>query len=100
MYYIRAQRTLCTSLRSFRLVFVWAFLVAAAAIAAASRPPNIVFFLADDLGHGALGCYGQKKILTPNIDRLAQEGMRFTQCYAGSSVCAPSRSVLMTGLHT
>ncbi|MGH7955751.1 MAG: sulfatase-like hydrolase/transferase, partial [Opitutaceae bacterium] len=59
-----------------------------------------MFFLADDLGHGALGCYGQKKILTPNIDRLAQEGMRFTQCYAGSSVCAPSRSVLMTGLHT
>jgi arylsulfatase A len=66
----------------------------------ASRPPNIVFLFADDLGHGALGCYGQKKILTPNIDRLAAEGMRFTQCYAGSNVCAPSRSTLMTGLHT
>jgi arylsulfatase A len=68
--------------------------------AGASRPPNIVFLFADDLGHGALGCYGQKKILTPNIDRLATEGMRFTQCYAGSNVCAPSRSTLMTGLHT
>lgn len=67
--------------------------------AAASRP-NIVFLFADDLGHGALGCYGQKKIRTPNIDRLANEGMRFTQCYAGSNVCAPSRSTLMTGLHT
>ena len=67
---------------------------------AASRRPNLVFLFADDLGHGALGCYGQKKILTPNIDRLAAEGMRFTQCYAGSNVCAPSRSTLMTGLHT
>ena len=62
--------------------------------------PNIIFILADDLGYGDLGCYGQKKIRTPNIDRLAAEGMRFTQCYAGSTVCAPSRSVLMTGLHT
>ncbi len=68
--------------------------------AAPQRPPNIVFLFADDLGHGALGCYGGKKILTPNIDRLAAEGMRFTQCYAGSNVCAPSRSTLMTGLHT
>jgi arylsulfatase A-like enzyme len=67
---------------------------------AAPQPPNIVFLFADDLGHGALGCYGQKKILTPNIDRLATEGMRFTQCYAGSNVCAPSRSTLITGLHT
>jgi arylsulfatase A len=67
---------------------------------AAARPPNIVFLFADDLGHGALGCYGQTKIQTPNIDRLAAEGMRFTQCYAGSNVCAPSRSTLMTGLHT
>lgn len=62
--------------------------------------PNIIFILADDLGYGDLGCYGQKKIRTPNLDRLAAEGMRFTQCYAGSTVCAPSRSVLMTGLHT
>ena len=62
--------------------------------------PNIIFILADDLGYGDLGCYGQKRIKTPNIDRLAEEGMRFTQCYAGSTVCAPSRCCLMTGLHT
>src|SRR5688572_3514609 len=64
------------------------------------QKPNIIFILADDLGYGDLGCYGQKKIKTPNIDRLAAEGMRFTQCYAGSTVCAPSRSALMTGQHT
>jgi arylsulfatase A-like enzyme len=61
--------------------------------------PNIVFLLADDLGYGDLGCYGQKRISTPNIDRLAAEGIRFTQFYAGSTVCAPSRCVLMTGLN-
>lgn len=62
--------------------------------------PNIIYIMADDLGYGDLGCYGQQLIQTPNIDRLAAEGMRFTQCYTGSTVCAPSRSVLMTGLHT
>lgn len=61
--------------------------------------PNIILIVADDLGYGDLGCYGQKKIQTPNIDRLASEGMRFTQFYAGSSVCAPSRCSLMTGMH-
>ena len=65
-----------------------------------SRPPNIVFILADDLGYNELGCYGQEKIRTPNIDRLAAEGMRFTQHYSGSPVCAPSRCVLLTGKHT
>lgn len=65
-----------------------------------SQKPNIVLILADDLGYGYVGCYGQKKILTPNIDQLAAEGMRFTQCYSGSQVCAPSRSTLMTGLNT
>ena len=65
-----------------------------------TRPPNVILIVADDLGYGHLGCYGQQKILTPHIDRLAAEGMRFTQFYAGGSVCAPSRSVLMTGLHT
>jgi arylsulfatase A-like enzyme len=64
------------------------------------HPPNIIFILADDLGYGELGCYGQKKIKTPNLDRLAAEGIRFTQCYAGTTVCAPSRSCLMTGQHT
>ncbi|MCB0639505.1 MAG: sulfatase-like hydrolase/transferase, partial [Lewinella sp.] len=62
--------------------------------------PNIVFIMADDLGYGDLGCYGQTMIQTPHIDELAGEGTRFTQCYAGSTVCAPSRSVLMTGQHT
>ncbi|MHC4546230.1 MAG: sulfatase-like hydrolase/transferase, partial [Planctomycetota bacterium] len=62
--------------------------------------PNIIFIMADDLGYADLGCFGQKKIKTPSIDHLAAEGTRFTQCYAGSTVCAPSRSVLMTGQHT
>lgn len=61
--------------------------------------PNVIFIMADDLGYGDLGCYGQSKIRTPNIDRLAKDGMRFTQAYAGSSVCSPSRSSLMTGFH-
>ena len=65
-----------------------------------AETPNIVFILADDLGYGDLGCYGQKQIQTPNLDRLAAEGMRFTQCYAGSTVCAPSRCALITGKHT
>ncbi len=71
---------------------------AAGAGASASRP-NVIFIMADDLGYGHLGCYGQTLIRTPHIDGLAKEGMRFTQCYAGAPVCAPSRSVLMTGLH-
>lgn len=66
---------------------------------AAAAPPNVVFILADDLGYGELGCYGQKKIHTPNIDRLAAEGTRFTQHYSGAPVCAPARCVLMTGKH-
>lgn len=66
----------------------------------AARKPNIIFILADDLGYGDLGCYGQKQIETPNLDRLAAEGVRFTQAYAGSTVCAPSRCCLMTGFDT
>ncbi len=65
----------------------------------ADRKPNIVFVMADDLGWNELGCYGQEKIRTPNVDRMAAEGMRFTQYYAGSAVCAPSRCVLLTGKH-
>ncbi|MBN8419766.1 MAG: arylsulfatase [Verrucomicrobia bacterium] len=64
-----------------------------------ARQPNVIFIMADDLGPGDLGCYGQKIIKTPNIDRMAAEGMRFTQMYCGNAVCAPSRCVLMTGLH-
>ena len=56
--------------------------------------------MADDMGYGDVGCYGQKYIRTPNVDRLATEGLRFTDVYAGCTVCAPSRSVLMTGQHT
>ncbi|MHC5109419.1 MAG: arylsulfatase [Planctomycetota bacterium] len=65
-----------------------------------SMPPNIIIILSDDLGYGELGCYGQQYIKTPNIDRLAAEGIRFTQHYSGSTVCAPSRCALLTGLHT
>src|SRR6187455_1119502 len=67
--------------------------------ARAEPAPNVIFILADDLGYGDLGCFGQKLIQTPNIDRLAAEGMRFTQAYAGATVCAPSRCSLMTGKH-
>jgi arylsulfatase A-like enzyme len=81
----------------FRLLL--AGVLFAAAACAQSPRPNIILILADDLGYGELGCYGQKQIKTPHLDRLAAEGMRFTQFYAGNTVCAPSRSVLMTGLH-
>lgn len=70
------------------------------ALAQEVRKPNIVFILADDLGYGDMGCYGGKLIRTLNLDRMAQEGMRFTDCYADSTVCSPSRCVLMTGRHT
>jgi len=69
-------------------------------MAGTTKRPNVVFILADDLGYADLGCYGQKKIKTPHIDRLAAEGMRFTQAYSGNPVCAPSRCTLMTGYHT
>jgi len=65
-----------------------------------AKPPNIVYILADDLGIGDVGCYGQKILKTPRIDKLAAEGMKFTQHYSGSSLCAPTRSCLMTGQHT
>jgi arylsulfatase A-like enzyme len=75
------------------------FLFSATLAHAASDKLNVVFILADDLGWGELGCYGQKKIPTPNIDRLAAQGTRFTRHYSGAPVCAPSRCVLMTGRH-
>ncbi|MBW8041730.1 MAG: arylsulfatase [Planctomycetes bacterium] len=64
------------------------------------KRPNIVYIIADDLGYAEVGCYGQKKIKTPNIDKLASQGMKFTQHYSGNPVCAPSRCVLMTGKHS
>jgi arylsulfatase A-like enzyme len=78
---------------------IFAFAFCAGQLAAADCP-NIIFVLADDLGYGDLGCYGQQRIRTPNIDQMAREGLRFTDFYAGSTVCAPSRCVLMTGYHT
>jgi arylsulfatase A-like enzyme len=67
--------------------------------AADTRKPNVIFILADDLGYGDIGAFGQKRIRTPNLDRLASEGMKLTQHYSGNAVCAPSRCVLMTGKH-
>lgn len=75
------------------------FLLLALTLTVQARQPNVIFIMADDLGPGDLGCYGQKIIKTPNIDRMAAEGMRFTQHYCGNAVCAPSRCVLMSGLH-
>jgi arylsulfatase A-like enzyme len=80
-----------------RLLFL--LLLSTSAALSAARPPNIIFILADDLGYGELSCYGQQKFRTPNIDRLAAEGMRFTAHYAGNSICAPSRCVLLSGKH-
>ncbi|QDV59432.1 arylsulfatase [Rosistilla oblonga] len=82
---------------SYRIVAI-ALALLASSIAQAAKP-NIVFILVDDLGYGDLGCYGQQVIQTPRLDQMAAEGMRFTNFYAGNTVCAPSRSVLMTGQH-
>jgi uncharacterized sulfatase len=85
--------------KSLRFLAAFGFTVATLSGADPSRP-NILLIQADDLGYGDLGCYGQKKIKTPMIDRLAQRGLRFTSYYAGSTVCGPSRCCLMTGRHT
>jgi arylsulfatase A-like enzyme len=81
-----------------RMAFLFLVLVVMQVTAAPLRP-NLIFILADDLGYADLGCYGQKIIQTPRLDQMAAEGMRFTQFYSGATVCAPSRSVLMTGQH-
>ena len=81
------------------LIPTLALVLTALPSAAGDRPPNIIFIMADDLGYGDLGCYGQKVLETPHIDKLASEGLKFTQAYAGGPVCTPARSVLMTGLH-
>ena len=70
------------------------------AVWAEVKKTNVIYILADDLGYGDLSCYGQKKFQTPNIDRLAKEGLKFTAHYSGNTVCAPSRAVLMTGQHS
>ena len=81
-----------------RLFTLFLALVACASLSgAAARPPNIILFLADDLGYGDLGCYGHPVIKTPNLDAFARQGVRLTQAYAASAVCSPSRSALLTG---
>jgi len=84
------------------ILFTALLMAPAAALHAADAPrkPNIIFILSDDVAQGDLGCYGQKLIQTPTIDRMAREGLRCTQAYCGTTVCAPSRASLMTGLHT
>lgn len=79
--------------------WIASFLATAVLASSAEKKPNIVFILADDLGYGELGCYGQEKIKTPNIDRLASEGIKFTHHYTGAPVCAPARCTLLTGRH-
>ena len=86
-------------MRKILIVQILAALFAQAATVSATPAPNVVFILADDLGYGELGSYGQKKIRTPNLDRLAAEGRRLMRHYSGAPVCAPSRCVLMTGKH-
>src|SRR5688500_7606167 len=87
-------------LRSFRSMLV-PLLLAVTAMArsalAVDRPPNIVVIFCDDMGYGDLGCYGHPSIRTPNLDRMAAEGMRFTDFYVAASVCTPSRAALLTG---
>ncbi|HEX2750294.1 MAG TPA: arylsulfatase [Verrucomicrobiales bacterium] len=85
-------------MRFLRLFAILAFIPRPGTGAEPLRP-NLIWVMADDMGYGELGCYGQKVIQTPRLDRMAREGMRFTQFYAGATVCAPSRSVLMTGQH-
>lgn len=93
-----APRPLCLGLLLLGAAFTTSPLSAQGAGGGAT-PPNIIFILSDDLAQGDLGCYGQKLIKTPHLDRMAAEGTRYTQAYAGTSVCAPSRASLMTGLH-
>src|SRR5208282_874892 len=94
----RTRRNSLIALTAAVLLAPLAILQAADAPRAAGKP-NIVFILADDLGYGDIGPFGQKIIHTPTLDKLAREGMRFTQHYSGSPVCAPARCVLMTGKH-
>ncbi len=84
----------------FLLTFCITALIVSTAAQQKNTQPNIIFILADDLGYADLGCYGQQKTETPNIDRLAKQGLKFTQYYSGSTVCAPARATFMTGMHT
>src|SRR3954468_4163787 len=90
--------------RALRAILLGLLLVAMRGEESTAQPrraaPNVVVIQADDLGYGDLSAYGQTRFQTPALDRLAREGIRFTQYYAGSTVCAPSRTSLMTGLHS
>jgi len=88
----------CSSLHFGSMTLIFVVLLFSCRASAADRP-NLIWIMADDLGYGELGCYGQQVIKTPHLDNMALEGLRFTQFYAGATVCAPSRSVLMTGQH-
>ena len=94
----RYHRTIpsCLHIAGILSVQLW---LAQGSYAGDQPPPNIVFIMADDLGFSELGVYGQQRIRTPHVDRLARQGIRFTRHYSGSPVCAPSRCVLMTGMH-
>ena len=96
-----SRRAVCRGVAALALL---ATLVTGTELAASqtigSSRPNVIIILADDLGYGDLSCYGQQRFETPHLDRMAAEGLKFTQFYAGSTVCAPSRAVLLTGLHT
>lgn len=95
--WLTAKRVLLNAVRLFILAVVPSG--PCVAHSSAGETPNLIWIMADDLGYGEVGCYGQEVILTPQLDRMAREGLRFTHFYAGATVCAPSRSVLMTGQH-
>ena len=88
------------TIKTFFYLFLFVFLFSCSEKQSAPVKPNIIYILADDLGYGDLGCFGQITIQTPEIDKMASQGIKFTSHYAGSTVCAPSRCALMTGLHT
>jgi arylsulfatase A-like enzyme len=97
---LERYKEIFVSLKFFFVVSLVAFVIWFFSCTRRNSKPNIIFIMADDLGYNDLGCYGQEKIKTPNLDEMASEGVKFTQFYSGSTVCAPSRCCLMTGLHT
>lgn len=97
---MRRLRRFKTVLAVQLLALAFVCSLAMSAFAADNAKPNIIVIMTDDLGYGEVDCYGQQRIKTPHIDKFAAEGMRFTQFYSGSTVCAPSRATLLTGQHT
>src|SRR5882762_983250 len=100
MTYSFKFRTGCFAINKLSAVLLFSALVLAGSLpgtAHAAKPPNIVIILADDMGYGDLGCYGHPSIRTPNLDKMAAEGLRFTDFYVAACVCTPSRAALLTG---